>query len=80
MGLDRIAIEVTNRCAKACPFCSNHSRPGGDTRWSGDELVGFVRDCASHGVKAVSIGGASRSRATGSSRSWIACAGSCSDR
>ncbi len=57
MTLDRISIEVTNRCAKACWFCYNHSLPEGGTRWTADELVSFVRDCAAHGVKAVSFGG-----------------------
>ena len=57
MTLDRISIEVTNRCAKACWFCYNHSLPEGDTRWTADELVSFVGDCAAHGVKAVSFGG-----------------------
>ncbi|HEY7152717.1 MAG TPA: radical SAM protein [Gemmataceae bacterium] len=57
MTLDRISIEVTNRCAKACCFCYNHSLPEGDTRWTADELVSFVGDCAAHGIKAVSFGG-----------------------
>lgn len=57
MTLDRISIEVTNRCAKACWFCYNHSLPEGDTRWTADEIVSFVADCAAHGVKAVSFGG-----------------------
>jgi sulfatase maturation enzyme AslB (radical SAM superfamily) len=57
MAIDRISIEVTNRCTKACWFCYNHSLPEGDTRWSGDELVSFVGDCAARGVKAVSFGG-----------------------
>ena len=57
MALDRISIEVTNRCAKACWFCYNHSLPEGETRWTADELVAFVGDCAAHGVKAVSFGG-----------------------
>jgi molybdenum cofactor biosynthesis enzyme MoaA len=55
--LDRVSIEVTNRCAKTCWFCYNHSLPEGDTRWTADELVSFVGDCAAHGVKAVSFGG-----------------------
>jgi MoaA/NifB/PqqE/SkfB family radical SAM enzyme len=55
--LDRISIEVTNRCAKACWFCYNHSAPDGTTRWTPDELVAFVTDCAANGVKAVSLGG-----------------------
>lgn len=57
MALDRISIEVTNRCAKACWFCYNHSLPEGEARWTADELVAFVGDCAAHGVKAVSFGG-----------------------
>lgn len=57
MALERLSIEVTNRCAKACWFCYNHSGPEGSTHWTPDELVGFVGDCAAHGVKAVSFGG-----------------------
>ena len=55
--LDRVSIELTNRCGKACWFCYNHSQPGGATEWTVDELVGFVRDLAAHGIKAVSFGG-----------------------
>src|SRR5262245_23499029 len=57
MPLELISIELTNRCAKACWFCYNHSFPEGDTRWSADEVVDFVHDCAANGVKAVSFGG-----------------------
>jgi MoaA/NifB/PqqE/SkfB family radical SAM enzyme len=57
MPFERISIEVTNRCQKACSFCYNHSLPEGDTRWTADELVSFVRDCAAHGTRAVSFGG-----------------------
>jgi MoaA/NifB/PqqE/SkfB family radical SAM enzyme len=57
MGLERISIEVTNRCAKACWFCYNHSQPDAEGRWDPDDLVDFVRDCAANGVKAVSFGG-----------------------
>ena len=57
MTLDRISIELTNRCGKGCWFCYNASQPGGDTRWTPDELVSFVNDCAAHGIKAVSFGG-----------------------
>ncbi len=57
MPLELVSIEVTNRCGKACWFCYNHSQPEGGTRWTADELVDFVRDCAAHGVKAVSFGG-----------------------
>jgi MoaA/NifB/PqqE/SkfB family radical SAM enzyme len=57
MSVERISIELTNRCAKACWFCYNHSQPAGEARWEPDELVAFVRDCASNGVRAVSFGG-----------------------
>jgi sulfatase maturation enzyme AslB (radical SAM superfamily) len=57
LNLERLSIEVTNRCAKACWFCYNHSLPEGQTSWTADELVAFVTDCAAHGVKAVSFGG-----------------------
>jgi MoaA/NifB/PqqE/SkfB family radical SAM enzyme len=57
MALELISIELTNRCAKACWFCYNHSAPEGETRWQLDEVVEFVRDCAANGVKAVSFGG-----------------------
>lgn len=57
MALERISIEVTNQCAKACWFCYNHSHPAGTSGWTGDELVAFVEDCAAHGVQAVSFGG-----------------------
>src|SRR4029079_14244776 len=49
--IERLSIELTNRCGKACWFCYNHSQPGGGTRWTPDELVAFAADCASHGVK-----------------------------
>jgi molybdenum cofactor biosynthesis enzyme MoaA len=55
--LERISIEVTNRCGKACWFCYNHSQPAGATSWTVAELLSFVRDCAAHGIKAVSFGG-----------------------
>ena len=57
MPFERLSIELTNRCAKACWFCYNHSLPDGDTRWTVEDVVGFVRDCAAHGVRAVSFGG-----------------------
>jgi MoaA/NifB/PqqE/SkfB family radical SAM enzyme len=56
-AIERISIEVTNRCAKACWFCYNHSHPAGDEDWTADQLVSFVEDCAANGVKAVSFGG-----------------------
>lgn len=55
--IERLSIELTNRCGKACWFCYNGSHGGGGTAWTIDELDLFVRDCAAHGVKAVSFGG-----------------------
>jgi MoaA/NifB/PqqE/SkfB family radical SAM enzyme len=57
VSLERVSIEVTNRCAKACDFCYSHSLPGGATRWTSDELVAFASDRAANGVKALSFGG-----------------------
>jgi hypothetical protein len=57
MSLDRVSIELTNRCTKACWFCYNSSQPAGATRWSVDEVVAFAGDLAAHGVKAISFGG-----------------------
>jgi hypothetical protein len=57
MALERVSVELTNRCGKGCWFCYNASGPGGDTRWAPGELVAFARDCAAHGVRAVSFGG-----------------------
>lgn len=56
-ALDRISIELTNQCDKACWFCYNHSQPTGQTQWTVEEIDVFVRDCAANEVKAVSFGG-----------------------
>jgi len=55
--IERVSVEVTNRCAKACTFCYNQSGPAGATRWTTDDLISFGRDCATHGVRALSLGG-----------------------
>jgi hypothetical protein len=55
--VERVSIELTNRCAKACAFCYNHSGPAGATAWDVLELNRFVNDCAANGVRAVSFGG-----------------------
>ncbi len=56
-ALERVSIELTNQCGKACSFCYNHSLPEGSTDWQPSEVIDFVRDCAKNGVKAVSFGG-----------------------
>ena len=55
--IERISIELTNRCDKACWFCYNHSQPVGATQWQLDELIGLVSSCQKQGTKAVSFGG-----------------------
>ena len=57
MQIDRISIELTERCSKGCGFCYNGSNRVGDTGWTYDELCAFVVDCAAHGVRAFSFGG-----------------------
>src|SRR5262245_23307474 len=55
--LERISIELTNQCNKACWFCYNTSQPHGPTSWTVEEIDRLVRDCAANGVRAVSFGG-----------------------
>jgi MoaA/NifB/PqqE/SkfB family radical SAM enzyme len=56
-GIERLSIELTNRCDKGCGFCYAGSSPGGGTEWTADDVVRFVVDCAAHGTRAVSFGG-----------------------
>jgi len=55
--MERLSIELTNRCDKHCSFCYNRSGPSGETRWTAQEVVDLVRDCVRHGTQAVSLGG-----------------------
>ena len=57
MAVERVSIELSNRCGKRCHFCYNHSNPQGATAWTPEEVVGFVEDLADHGTRAVSFGG-----------------------
>ena len=57
IALDRISVEPSRRCSKGCSFCYNGSGPDGDGAWTPDALVALAKDCAAHGVKAVSFGG-----------------------
>ena len=57
MGVERISIELGNRCDKACWFCYAGSDATGETRWTVESTLTFVRDCAANGVRAVSFGG-----------------------
>jgi hypothetical protein len=42
--LELISIEVTNRCAKACWFCYNHSGPERSAAWD------VVRSASINGI------------------------------
>lgn len=55
--LERLSVDLSNRCSKACDFCYNHSSAGGDILWQPEELIRMVRDCVGNGLKAVSLGG-----------------------
>jgi molybdenum cofactor biosynthesis enzyme MoaA len=57
MLIDRISIELTNKCKKGCWFCYNHSSDQGNTIWHVNEVLDFVGDCAAATVRAVSFGG-----------------------
>jgi hypothetical protein len=57
MRLERVSIDVTNRCSKVCRFCYARSRADGLTLWSLRELIDFARDCAMNSVRAISFGG-----------------------
>lgn len=54
---ERLSLEVSRLCAKACDFCYNGSEPGSEQAWRPDEVVGFAESLIEHGLKALSIGG-----------------------
>lgn len=55
--LERISIELSTLCDKACAFCYSHSSPQGGPSWDLDALTSFAIDCASNGIRAISLGG-----------------------
>lgn len=55
--IERLSIELTERCSKGCGFCYNGSSRAGETTWTVDDLIAFTRDCATHGTRAFSFGG-----------------------
>lgn len=57
MEIERLSIELTERCGKGCGFCYNGSNRDGGTSWELDALCAFVLDCAAHGTRAFSFGG-----------------------
>lgn len=54
---ERLSLELSRLCAKACDFCYNGSEPGSDQAWRPDEVVSFAESLIEHGLKALSIGG-----------------------
>lgn len=57
MQIERLSIELGERCSKGCAFCYNGSSRAGGTEWTAPDLVALVVDCAAHGVRAFSFGG-----------------------
>jgi MoaA/NifB/PqqE/SkfB family radical SAM enzyme len=55
--LERLSIELTDRCDRACTFCYARARPDGARAWAPADVIALVRDCAAHGTRAVSFGG-----------------------
>ena len=55
--VERLSIELTQRCQKGCWFCYSGSHPKASTTWTVQEVHDFVTDCARRGVRAVSFGG-----------------------
>lgn len=55
--IERLSIELSRRCEKACPFCYSHSGPTATGGWAIDAVVRLVTDCAGRGLRAVSFGG-----------------------
>lgn len=55
--LERLSIDLSNYCSKACDFCYNHSSLKGPTEWKPDEVILMALDCAKNGLKAISLGG-----------------------
>jgi len=54
---ERVSIELTRRCQKACDFCYNQSGPQAQDAWAPEDVIGFVKSIAQHGTRAVSLGG-----------------------
>ena len=42
--IEQISIDLSNYCSKQCPFCYNHSRPEGATRWRPSEVIRLATD------------------------------------
>jgi hypothetical protein len=56
-AISLISLEPSRRCSKGCAFCYNGSSARGEPGWTAAEVIALARDCASHGVRAISFGG-----------------------
>ena len=56
-SLQRLSVDLSNRCSKACDFCYNHSSANGNVVWHSQEVVDLVKDCVKNGLQSVSLGG-----------------------
>jgi hypothetical protein len=57
LPVDRVSIELSQRCDKACSFCYSHSRPDGADGWDPADVVALLDDLAANGLAYVSFGG-----------------------
>ena len=55
--LQRLSIDLSNRCSKACGFCYNRSFAEGVVMWQPQEVIDLIKDCVQNGLHAVSLGG-----------------------
>ena len=55
--IERLSIDLSNRCSKACNFCYSGSYADGKSLWKPQEVVDLVADCIKNGLQSVSLGG-----------------------
>lgn len=56
-SIERLSIDLSNYCSKACNFCYNQSSTSGATFWNADDVISLALDCIHNGTQAVSLGG-----------------------
>jgi MoaA/NifB/PqqE/SkfB family radical SAM enzyme len=56
-SLERLSIDLSNRCSKQCDFCYNSSNSNGSEAWTPKEIITLLKDCAENGLQAISLGG-----------------------
>ncbi|MEM7606897.1 MAG: radical SAM protein [Myxococcota bacterium] len=54
---ERLSLELTRRCRKACAFCYNGSGPVPSDEWRPEEVATLVQALQAHGLRALSLGG-----------------------